>query len=474
MADTILGSAEADVIVARNGDSVRAGAGADRMLLAGASGLVIVNDFSDNENDVIDLRGVLQPVAGRRLSAYVSISGTDLVVDANGDGSGYTDLTIRLSGFTLPADVADLWDKGSLETGTIAPETTIFLTTSGQASEEGLQTSVFHLRRRGPSSNALAIPITWMGTATAGRDYSSLPSVASFAAGSKTASFTILPLADDDRESTETVQLSLGTSSNWVISNGSASATLTLLDLPNRVWLEVAERTAYKDSLSPAQVIVRRSGSLSSPLTAQLAVSGRATQAVDYRRLPSSVSFAANQESIALDILPLSTATISRRAEDVTIAVKSDSLYLFGRTPIARVMIVERPRTFADWMTTHQISSELAAFLHSDEDRDGVSGLAEFAFGRNPKASDHLQTALKREADGRVSVEFHRWPGAPELRYCLESSSSLKQWNEVPQVDCEEIESEILTDGRERVKMAVKPQQGSSIFLRVAVTTNAE
>lgn len=472
-ADTLLGSAKGDLIAARAGDTVRAGAGADRILFAGASGLVTVTDFSLTEKDIIDLRGLVQPTAGRRLPAYIQLSGSDLRIDANGDGSGYTDLTIRLTGATLPADLADLWDNGALETGEITPETTIFLATSGQAGEENLASATFTLRRRGDATAALSVPVTWSGTATMGVDYSSLPSVASFAAGQKSITFTLQPLADDIRETTETVQLTVGQNSAWVIASGSSTATLTLLDLPSRVWIEVAERIAYKDSLSPAQIIIRRSGPLAASLTAQLTVTGRATPAVDYRRLPASVTFAATQESIALDIVPLASASLSRTAEEVVIAVKTDPSYLFGITPVNRVIIVERPRTLASWMTERQIAGDPADFLNTDVDRDGVIGLAEFAFGRNPAVADRPHVAVGRLSDGRLSIEFHRWPGAPEIAYDLERSSTLKQWAAVPETDREEISSEILTDGRERVKIAVKSSQPAE-FLRIAVRNNIE
>ena len=117
-------------------------------------GAVTVTDFTAAQRDVLDLRGVLQPQAGRWLPAYVQMSGTELRVDANGDGSGYTDLTIRLTNATLPADIADLWDSGALETGEVAPQTTLFLTTSGQAAEENLTPAAWTLRRRGDAGLA--------------------------------------------------------------------------------------------------------------------------------------------------------------------------------------------------------------------------------------------------------------------------------------------------------------------------------
>lgn len=470
-ADTLLGSAEDDLISARSGDTVRAGNGADRILLAGATGTVTITDFSAAQQDVIDLRGVLEPQAGRWLPAYVQMSGTELRVDANGDGSGYTDLTIRLTNATLPPDIADLWDSGTLETGEVVPQTTLFLTTSGQAAEENLTPATWTLRRRGDASAALDIPVTWSGTAIMGRDFAMLPGLFRFAAGAKTASLTLMPLIDDEREPAETVQLTLG-SGTWLIADGSSSATLSIADLPSRVWLEIAERTAYKDSLSPAQILVRRSGPMAAPLTVQLAAAGRAVPALDYRRLPASVTFTAAQDTLSIDVLPLASATLTRGAEDVLVSVKTDAAYLFGPSPQARVMIVDRPRTLDSWMTARGITEEASTFLSSDTDQDGMSGLLEFAFDRAPSTADTSRIQILRDATGRIGIEFHRWPGAPELSYTVEQSGSLSGWNALTAAECEETESEILTTGIERVRMFLRTAPtalAGSGYLRVKV-----
>lgn len=467
-ADTLLGSSQNDLISARAGDTVRAGNGADRILLAGATGTVTVTDFSTAQGDVIDLRGVLQPTPGRWLPAYVQLSGTELRVDADGDGSGYNDLTIRLTNASLPSDIADLWDSGALETGDIVPQTTLFLTTSGQPGEEGLTPATFNLRRRGDARPALDVPVTWSGTATMGRDFATVAAVFHFSEGVKTASLTLQPLADDEREVAETVQLTLNAGA-WLIAPGSSSATLSIADLPSRVWLEVMERTAYKDSLSPAQILVRRSGPMGAPLTAQLTATGRAVPALDYRRLPASVTFAAAQDAVPLDVLPLASGTLTRGAEDVVVTVKANTAYLFGPSPMVRVMLVERPRTLDAWMAARGLTGDATAFLNSDTDGDGKTGLMEFAFDTNPTLSDTSRVRILRDAAGRIGLEYHRWPGAPELNYMIEQSPSLAGWNEVSAADCEETESEILTSGIERVRVFLRTPPGNRGYLRLSI-----
>ncbi len=468
-ADVLLGSGESDLIVARARDTVRGFAGNDRILLAGATGTVTVTDFT--AGDVLDFRGLLVPAPGRQLQAYLKLTGTTLTVDVDGDGSGFTDLTVQLPGSHLPAELADLWDSGGPETGTIVPPTTLFLTSTGQPAEENLTPATITLRRRGDASAALDVPVTWSGTATMGRDYSTLAQVAHFAAGGKTASFIVQPLADDEREPAESIQITLGASAAGAVS-GANTITLSLADLPSRVWLEVAERTAYKDSLSPAQILIRRSGPMAALLAVQLTVSGRATPGLDYRRLPATLTFAPAQDVMTLDVLPLATASISRGAEEVVVDVKADAAYQFGRSPRARVMIVDHPQTLAAWRTARGSTGDEEAFLTADADGDGQNGLAEFAFDSNPSAADGGQprVLIFRDAAGRIGVEFRRWPGAPELSWAVEQSTNLGSWTAVPSEACDETECEVLASGQERVKIFLRDvPTAPSGMLRVRV-----
>ena len=298
--DHLLGSAHGDLIVPGDGDTVRGGLGSDRILLGQAAGLVVIEDFSIEEEDVLDLRDLLEPEASLPLHAYVQRVGQDLMINVDGDGSGYDDLTIRLAGEGDAPDPAELWDLGLLEVGELVPVTTLFLSVSGSAEEEDLRAATIQVRRLGDVSMPLRLPLVWSGTAVLGRDYASVPSVATFREGEKTVSFVIQPLADDERETNETVQVELGASDAWVIADGHRTASLQIVDLPSRVWLEVAERIAYRSGASPAQLLVRRSGPMSAPLSVSLSVKGTAAANVDYERLPASVTFGPAQDVVVI------------------------------------------------------------------------------------------------------------------------------------------------------------------------------
>ncbi len=90
------------------------------------------------------------------------------------------------------------------------------------------QRAFFTIRRNGPTEIALTVPLVVGGTATPGVDYSALPSSVTFDA---VASEIIIPITvfDDSLvEGNETITITIGASSNYVI--GSTMATLTIID----------------------------------------------------------------------------------------------------------------------------------------------------------------------------------------------------------------------------------------------------
>jgi hypothetical protein len=476
-ADTLSVSGEDDWIAGGPGDdSLRGYTGADRFIIATDGGTDTITDFNSTEGDVLDLTQILEPFAGRFLSDYLTVTleteDTIISVDANGDHLGAADATIRLKGLLLTTnDIEELWDLGRIATGAVIPRATLYVTAT-DAAEENLIAGKFTLRRRGDAAAPLTLALNITGTAIAGVDYVALPSSVTFAIGQKTIELPITPLEDDLTENTETIQILLPAAPGYILATATASANLT--NLPSRVWLEVSERTAYKDSLSPAQILVRRSGSLSSTLTAGLTVTGRATAAVDYRRLPATVTFVSGQDTIAVDVLPLASATLTRGAEEVIVAVKADPSYLFGPVTKVFTVIVNQPRVLAAWRSTQtggpDDTLDDEAFDNADGDRDGIKGLMEFALNLNATKGDNTPVKIVFDANGKPGLEFRRWPGAPEVDYCVQWSADMKTWHTASDLDSTETVHEIDTSGMERTVRTLKttPPAGM-VFMRLCV-----
>jgi hypothetical protein len=64
---------------------------------------------------------------------------------------------------------------------------------------------------------------------------------------------------------------------------------------------------------------------------------------------------------------------------------------------------------------------------NDDEDSDGLSNLAEYFFGTNPRISDANPVSMKSHSEG-LTLTFDRDPQASGVSWSLESSDDLKTW----------------------------------------------
>ncbi len=465
-ANVFHGSALDDWFIARAGDQLAGARGGDRFLMATASGDITLTDFDPFE-DVIDLRGLLPSTPGETLAQHVRRQGNALVITAQGQD----DLVVHLPE-QVRQSVDDLWDMGALETGPIVPMTTLFVAVTGSASEEDLTPATITLRRRGSAANPLTVPISWSGTATMGIDYAALPSTVTFAIDEKAIALTVQPLADDQRETNETVQLNLTAGDAWSVADTQDHVQLTIMDLPSRVWLERVQPVAFVNGLSPALLHLRRSGPMNAPLTVKLQFSGSAIAGLDYERLSGSVSFSVAQAVIPLTITPLPTANLSEEIETVRVRILEDAHYLFGESMQERVSLVSGPRTVAQWMAQRQIAVDADAFLREDTDRDGLNGLVEFAFNRDPHEPESWKVRGILDATACPGLEFERWASAPEIRYVLQRSHNLEQWQDVPESHYREVPDTVLPGGLERVQVYLREiPEDPYTYLRIDVRT---
>jgi len=87
----------------------------------------------------------------------------------------------------------------------------------------------FALSRTGPVDAPLEVSLVWSGTATAGVDYTALPTTASFTAGQSHFELLVTPLPDGLVEGAETVIATLNDTPRYLVVGG-ASATVNILD----------------------------------------------------------------------------------------------------------------------------------------------------------------------------------------------------------------------------------------------------
>ena len=107
--------------------------------------------------------------------------------------------------------------------------------------------------------------------------------------------------------------------------------------MPPLVSIAASIAAASENGPAPGQFTLTRSGSLNSPLTVNLTISGSAVNGSSYEMIPGMVTFAAGQRSVNLPVNPyLNTATVSAIAQ-ITVASGSD--YELDSSATAQVSI---------------------------------------------------------------------------------------------------------------------------------------
>ena len=96
--------------------------------------------------------------------------------------------------------------------------------------EDGSDSGQFTLTRSGSVTNPLTVNYTIGGSATGGDDYDAVNGIATFAAGSDTATIDIVSHVDSAAEGDETVMLTLSAGANYFVSDTAGSATVTIID----------------------------------------------------------------------------------------------------------------------------------------------------------------------------------------------------------------------------------------------------
>lgn len=187
----------------------------------------------------------------------------------------------------------------------------------------------------------LAVSYTVTGTATGGTDYTALSGTATIPAGGSSVVVNVAPKADDRRETSETVIVTLGASSSYTVGSPStASVGITDVTDPLRPTVSVAatDREAT-EPLNPGEFIVWRTGSTTNPLTVALTASGSAQAGSDHT-LPQSVTIAAGSDRAVVRLDPVEDY-VQESTEAVRLLVVQDASLYAGPYDQARVSIAD-------------------------------------------------------------------------------------------------------------------------------------
>jgi hypothetical protein len=113
------------------------------------------------------------------------------------------------------------------DTGPALPSVTVSATDASAA--EPSNTGTFTVSRTGATTASLTVAFAVGGTATAGSDYAALPGSVTIPAGADSAAITVTPRDDTAAEGSETVILTVSSSSSYTVGTPSG-ATVTIAD----------------------------------------------------------------------------------------------------------------------------------------------------------------------------------------------------------------------------------------------------
>ena len=196
------------------------------------------------------------------------------------------------------------------------------ITATDSTAAEGGDTGTITLIRTGRVDAARSVTLNIAGSATAGADYTALPTAVTFPAGSATVLLTVTPKTDNLLElpEPETVIVSVAGDTS------AGSATVSIFD--RRVSIAAIDAVASEAGLDPATLRITRTGSLTSALAVAFSRAAASTAAAtDYTASPAStVTIPAGSASADLVITPVQDTT-SESTETLTVDLTANAAY---------------------------------------------------------------------------------------------------------------------------------------------------
>jgi len=168
---------------------------------------------------------------------------------------------------------------------------------------------------------------------------------------------------------------------------------------------------------------ISRSGDASAKLSVDLEVAGSGMAGSDYQSLPASVTFAAGQSTVVLEVLPL-VDNDAEGDESVQVTVAESLRYNRTSESPAEIVIADNPTDA--WRHVFGVDD-----LSGDEDQDGLSALAELVYALDPTQHSSLpEFRLHFESDTALAFSTDLNATLPgDISVLPRYSTDLKIWH---------------------------------------------
>ena len=207
----------------------------------------------------------------------------------------------------------------------------ITVTSASPTAAEGGATATATFTRTGPTTSALTVTYSRIGTATVTTDYTGTTGSVTIPIGAASANVVLTPVQDTTSEGTETAIFTVTAGAGYVAGTPSAVPLSILDDDRNTVTVTASTPTAVEGGAS-GQLTVSRTGSTTASLTVSLTVTGTATNVTDYATTPASITsfvLSAGQASRTIPIAPVNDALVEG-TEVMTVQINAGSYDIAG------------------------------------------------------------------------------------------------------------------------------------------------
>lgn len=420
--DALSGGGKNDILSGGPGDdTLTGGGGADIFILNDISdGGDTIVDFSPGQNDAVDFTGILNGTS-TLLSDYVQITnnGTDtsLHIDADGQGSDYTDMVIRLNQNLLTNEhLPFLWANGNLTTGAVRfPLQVGIQTTRPVAVENAGESAIITISLTGTAiPRDLTIPFQVAGEALWKTDYvlqarlynaetelyeltelDSLSVPVQLRSGDQSLEIHVVPLEDTEVEGLEDVVFTPSEQKSVYDLVDPSAAAVSITDGPASVTITVLRGSFNEGGGLGDELSISRSEAADFPLDVSLNIAGSAANGVDYSFIPEVITIPAGETDVKIPVKAYADQTVEP-VEYIQVFIIPGSGYVPADPDEVTLSILD-PGGPDEPPVTGNLNDDGAADL-----KDAILAL-QISAGITP--SVRIYTEADVNGDGRLGVE---------------------------------------------------------------------
>jgi hypothetical protein len=443
--DTLSGGPGADIMTG--------GGGVDRFVFGGVdTGKDRITDF-DLEQDIVDLSALYWGQTGDarqsisvRLDANFSTATPtlDTVLIVKRPDASIQEITLE-NKVVSSTQLIQLIVEGRIRMGGLSIPSTIQIalaagSPSGPLAESLDQPFNIVVTRSGAgTAAALDVPLGFFNDALGGHfvidgavENESHRSVIRFARGVTSKTLTVRPVPDLDTAGLKTVQLAVLPQFKYSVSG--AAVQRTIADNP-MVWLEVVQPNAVSNLSQLALIRIHRDGAATGALTVGLRLGGTAKEGIHIVDVPDYLVIPDGEEFADISVAPIASG-LANGPKVVLFQLISGDVYQLGN-PNEAVLYAATSATEANgagfdrWLQASTGGAMNGLSDLSGMPRDLVSKyLQAYAFGLGSPDELSSHRISFRIANGKPEILTHSAMNAADVRWSVESSSSLGQWSD--------------------------------------------